>query len=376
MLNVPEEKLKITIHPNTKKYEGLEIDIANEFIGEMQGNLHHLNTTTRLDPKNPTLQSAYHLLQSEMIQNGYDPSDHSIDSQENLLLAGENGSEFRWETLQNYAPKICSPELFARRTRLKIQRTKKNIAELLKQNPNHSELEELQEMLENLNLNVSADILHKQVVAISEMPMFTAYVEQKKSFLQWWVNDRREHQGKGVSNAFEQQELGDMIQVLSQQNSKIGLKSEVLRYKNHQYFQNFNLSTHDVLHSDSLEFWQTEKNLQSFLRFMLAIRMSFDSEAPFYVFRFENSFAYLLCGFSNESLVYAMEHNQPKATIHAKILLRQTNQAYRELRATPDTNLALYHNCLKEGMLPFVQQLNRRLQIGLEDSFLNFFQVY
>ena len=51
-------------------------------------------------------------------------------------------------------------------------------------------------------------------------------------------------------------------------------------------------------------------------------------------------------------------------------------QAYRELRATPDTNLALYHNCLKEGMLPFVQQLNRRLQIGLEDSFLNFFQVY
>ena len=80
MLNVPEEKLKITIHPNTKKYRSLEIDIANEFIGEMQGNLHHLNTTTRLDPKTLPFKSAYHLLQSEMIQNGYDPSDHSMNS--------------------------------------------------------------------------------------------------------------------------------------------------------------------------------------------------------------------------------------------------------------------------------------------------------
>jgi hypothetical protein len=69
----------------------------------------------------------------------------------------------------------------------------------------------------------------------------------------------------------------------------------------------------------------------------------------------------------------ALERNQEMVPVHAKILMRQANQSYRELRSEDDPES--YHTCLKAAMHPFVHHLNRRVRMELPDEFLNFFRV-
>ena len=84
--------------------------------------------------------------------------------------------------------------------------------------------------------------------------------------------------------------------------SKIEEKPEVLRYKNYQFFRSFNATTHSQLNSITLGFWKDEKMRDYFLRFMTATRSAFAEHAPFFVFRFENSFTYLPVSYTHLTL--------------------------------------------------------------------------
>ena len=75
------------------------------------------------------------------------------------------------------------------------------------------------------------------------------------------------------------------------------------------------------------------------------------------------------------SVLASLATQSEQAPVHAKLLLRQANHVYRELFAEPEDDPSAYHNCLKETMRPFVNQLDTQLGLELPEEFTQFFKV-
>lgn len=374
MASTSDDKLKLTIWPGRQEEAaaGLFLDMDGETRQQARQALTGFTTLRNNFLQMGNLSRVLELLQGVLIEQLYSLRQIPDSLTRALALKGANQSELPCEVFQQFESQQCPPEVFLHRTRLKIRRTLRNLEELAKAFPDEPMLQEVGEMLREIPSDLDAVKLEQEVVALTQRPAFQHYLQAKDRFLTDWIRHQESEQGQIDPRALTEKELSGTLQALQAQQSKIEDKPEVLRYKNYQFFRSFNTTTQPQLSSVTLEFWKDEKMRDFFLRFMTATRSAFAEHAPFFVFRFENSFTYLLCGFPDDQLLEALERNQELVPVHAKILMRQANQSYRELRC--EVTNETYHACLKAAMYPFVQHLNRRVKMELPAEFINFFR--
>lgn len=375
MIDIANENLKLTIWPGSQSETGIHLDIADELRSQVHQTLGGVSGIRETMMGVNRLQPMFRIIQARIIDQLYGQTTPPDEFYSSTTLQGENGSELRCEVFQPWEPLRVSRDVFEKRTRLKIQRTLLNLRELEKAYPDNYDLSELMDKLSNLNLDSSAGVLRQKIMAVTRTTPFHSYLSMKQQFVDDWVTESSEAHADANYSPLDEAALSATMKALQQQKPLIEKKPEVLRYKDQNFFRYFNVPTHGVMNSLSTDFWKTEDNRDCFLQFMMTIRSSFPDVTPFFVFRFENSFTYLLCGFSDESLLKALEENRDVVPVHAKIIMRQANHSYRELTSEQMMNSTLYYNCLKEAMRPFVNHLNQHLQMGLPNYFLRFFEV-
>ena len=374
-MTIPSERLKLTIWPGQEEQAGLLLDLDSEVRTQAHWVLNGLSALQSNLLQIDKLKEVFQILQMKVVDQLFSLQQIPQTLTKALTLHGPNQSHLPCETFQQFEPKLCSSDLFRQRTQLKIKRTLENITQFLKAYPDEEPLRELESSLRYFKLDDSAQALDQTIRQLTQLPEFLRYLELKDQFLEDWKELQTKEQGTINTRLFSTPELSQIMKVLQNQKGKIEKKPEVLRYKKPQFFRSFNRVTHGEVNSISMGFWKIEKNRDQFLRFITATRKAFSEQAPFSVFRFENSFTYLLCGFPDEQLLGSLEQNQDMVPVHAKILLRQSNQSYRELTAEDGHDLTLYYNCLKEAMYPFILYLNQRVQMNLSDDFINFFRI-
>lgn len=371
-----DENLKLTIWPGQQEdtSAGLYLDMDTEVRSQAYRVLNGFTTLRSNFMQMGTLRRVVELLQGLLVEQFYSLRQIPDNLTKALALRGANDSELPCEAFQVWEKQSCDADLFLHRTRLKVKRTRRNLQELIKAFPDDPMLQEIEQALGRLSLDVPASQLERDVVAITQQPAFQNYLQAKERFLSEWIRKQEEEQSKMDTRALSGSELQGTLKALQAQRDRIDEKPEVLRYKNYQFFRQFNAQAHDCLNSYSLDLWGDEKTRDTFLRFMTATRSAFSEHAPFFVFRFENSFTYLLCGFPDTHLLEALEQNQDTVPVHAKIIMRQANQTYRELHSASEANRAAYHQCLREAMYPFVTHLNQRVKMELPSDFIHFFR--
>jgi len=193
MVHVPDEKLKLTIRPETQEYEGLEIVLSEENLEQTQSALQKLSTLEKAIEGNRALTPVLQIFQSKILEQAYGNGEGDID----FNLEHENGSALRVEVFEKFEPQSCSSEQYEHRAKLKVSRTIMNLRELIDLYPVNSDLSELVEILETLDKEEhSASELNKKIRQITQMPMFNEYLESKNSFLNDWVEEQKENSGK------------------------------------------------------------------------------------------------------------------------------------------------------------------------------------
>ncbi|MBF0237420.1 MAG: hypothetical protein HQM12_06920 [SAR324 cluster bacterium] len=375
MLNIPDEQLKLTIRPGRSQLGeiGIHLDIAQDLRTQAQLQAREFKSLKQFKPENSNVSTALRILQANLVNRLYRGVQQ--DLQKMNILEGPNHSQMAYEVFQDYPALVCDDDSFCRRSSLKIQRTLLNIGQLRQAYPVTAELSELEAVLQKVDQDADARVLRKTLLQLGRSVSFASYLKMKQQFVEEWVDTQKKQHCNADFNPLNDDELSGMMKALIQQKKQLVANHEVMRYKDQQFFRYFNSVSHDVLNTQSIQFWKTEENRESFLRFIMAIRSSFQETTPFFVFRFENSFTYLLCGFSDEDILSALEGNRDVVMPHAKIILRQSNQVYRELTVKDSGNQTLYFNCLKEAMKLFVLQLNHHLQIDLPPAFLRLFEI-
>lgn len=369
------DALRTTIPSNFSQDAGLELDVDAEFRLEAKEVLERLGAIKKEVEHDKSFLPIVEMVQAQVIDQAYSRENIEVDFDSLLNLKGPNDTELNFEVFRSGVSQECNADLFETRTRLRIQRTLLNLREL-RQAFGSYQLQDLEEQLNNyLEWDKSLKLLRHKLVTITRSNNFTTYLQFKQNYLDQWKESRETVQGKQDSAPLVESDLSSTMKALLQQKSIISEKPQVLRYTDYQFFRRFNSSPHQEIQSNRLDFWKTEENRDHFHQLITAIRNKFQVDAPFHVFRFENSFTYLLCGFSDENVVQAITDNQNVVPVYAKIVMRQSNKVYRELRSQDTGNRTLYFNCLKEAMLPFVEQLNKRLEINLPSSFIDFFRV-
>lgn len=354
---------------------GLALEVDQQFRFQAKGVLSRLAMVKEEVEDSVSFLPIFQMVRAKVIDQAYNRQSPAVDVEALLKLNGRNNSELNYEVFRPSIAKRCTPHTFEARTRLKIGRTILNLKELRKAYGS-SQLQELEEQLHNyLQSGGNPFVLRQKLVVLSRSSNFSTYLQLKQEFLEEWTQSQASFQGKFDPAPLADAALSDTMKALFQQKPIIHQKSQVLRFTDYQFFRQFNASTHNAIESNHLDFWKTEENRNHFVQMIQTIRNKYPVEAPFNIFRFENSFTYLLCGFSDDSTAEAILHDQTTAPVHAKILMRQSNKAYRELHSHDMGNRTLYFNCLKEAMLPFVEELNKRLQMDLPESFVDFFRI-
>lgn len=354
---------------------GVELDIFDEFRDHAKDTLLRLQTVSSDTIEDDGFRSVFQSVRSHVIDQAYRGDRGNVDMEALLKISGPNETHLDFEVFRPGSSQSCSVEDFEVRTRLRIKRTLLNLRELRRAFGSY-QLQELEEQLNNyLEMGMKPGVLRQKLLHLSRGNNFSIYLQLKKDFLEQWNAGQKQAQGQQEATPLADSDLSDTMKALFQQKSLISKKPQVLRFTDYSFFRNFNASLHHAVHSNGLEFWKTEANRNDFHQLILAIRNKYQVEAPFHVFRFENSFTYLICGFADEGVAQSLAEDKPTAPVHAKIIMRQSNKVYRELLAADMGDQTLYFNCLKEAMLPFVEQLNDRLQINLSPSFIDFFKV-
>ncbi len=365
---------RTTISANSAQASGLAHKIDQAFYSQAKDILNRLEIVQAELKNSDSFLSLFQMVRAKVIDHAFNGQDPNLDVESLIKLSGPNESELGYEIFRPGVVQECTPTHFEKRTHLKIARTLLNLKELRKAYGNY-QLQELEDQLTSYLELSSAFILRERLVSLSKSAHFQAYLQLKKEFLDEWKESQEALQGKCDAAPLVAVDLSGTMKALTQQRSLISQKPQVLRFTDYQFFRQFNTTMHQQVHSNSLDFWKTEKNRNDFHQMFAVIREKFPVDAPFQIFRFEHSFTYILCGFPDEGVSQAILQDQAHAPVHAKIIMRQSNKAYRELYSQDTGNRTLYFNCLKEAMLPFVEELNQRLQMNLPADFINFFKV-
>ncbi|MGK5093632.1 hypothetical protein WDW89_16680 [Deltaproteobacteria bacterium TL4] len=373
MLNIPDEKLKLTIRPGLKRGVTLPVDIAKAARGEALSVAKELRSLQQRIVHADVLKPVLKILQTRFVDRLF--RNQPVDAQKAVLLQGENKSQLHCEVFNPGTVQSCRERAFIKRTNLRIQRTLLNLKELRKAYPDNLDLEELGKRVSKIPANLPAMALRREVLKITLSHLFSTYLHLKERFVKDWVEKQNVNHGQANYLPLGDTELNESMRALQEQKPQIEGNPEVLKYKDQEFFRFFNAEPHKELNSDSLDFWKTDGNRDAFIQFVQTIRSAYPENRPCTIFRFDNSFTYLLCGFSDQCITDALKKGEATTSLHAKILMRKTNQTYKELTSYSASNKTLYHNCLKEALFPFVHHLNRHLQINLPESFLKFFQI-
>lgn len=353
---------------------GLAMEVHEHFCTQAKEVLRRLALMKKEVERTQSFLPLFYQVRGRVIGQAYRRDASEVEVGGLLKLAGANESRLDYEVFCSAPAKKCPPQEFEARTRLKIQRTLLNLKELHKAY-GQADLQELEAQLQT-DLQESNPLrLRQKLVALARSANFSTYLSLKQDFLDQWMGSNASQEGKFESIPLVNKALSETMKALLRQKSDIKKKPQVLRFTDHQFFQQFNATTHDAFQSRDLEFWQTEENRQAFLKMIQTIRQRYPVEAPFHIFRFADSFTYLLCGFSDDSTSDAILRECTTVPVHAKILMRQSNKSYRELLSHDTENRTLYFKCLKEAMRPFVEELNKGLKMDLPESFIQFFRV-
>lgn len=375
MIDIPDEKLKLSIGFPRVKSGKVELLIPEVVQEHSLTALSKIKNLQEQNSKNFLMEKIFHGLREQVIDRIWGMSDSDLESDKSLMsLFGQNNSKLYCEVFVPADVLVCEEDVFIRRTKFKVKRTILNLKELQKAYPDDYQLPDLEEKLENLDLSSSAGVLRQKIIALMRTTPYHTYLQLKQKYIEDWLKNREKKVGKCIFTPMEDHEFQETMSILAEHNKSLTEDSDVIRYKDHQFFRPFNMFSHKEVQSDSLDFWKTEANRNSFQEFVQLLWEKFAPPLPFYVFRFESSFVYFLCGIADDSLTGSIISKSKTAPIHAKIIMRQTNQAYRELNS--ENNFSeLYYDCLKTAMSPFIEKLNERLEFGLSKKFLSFFKV-
>ncbi|MBF0278132.1 MAG: hypothetical protein HQM13_10090 [SAR324 cluster bacterium] len=365
---------RTTIPAEPSQESGLSLNVNQQFRTQARDVLNRLEIVRGELNSSDSFLPLFQSVRAKVIDHAFNGKDPDLDVDSLIKLTGPNKSELDFEIFRPSQIQKCTPMHFEKRTHLKIGRTILNLKELRKAYGGF-QLQELEDQLQSYLELSSAFVLRQRLISLSKSSNFQAYLQLKKEFLEEWTESQQALQGKFNATPLVDMDLSDTMKALSQQKPMIVQKPQVLRFTDYQFFRQFNTTTHQHVHSNSLDFWKTEKNRDYFHQMITSIRQKFPVDAPFHIFRFENSFTYFLCGFSDECVSEAILQDQEYAPVHAKIIMRQSNKSYRELQSQDAGNRTLYFNCLKEAMLPFVEELSQRLQMNLPTDFVGFFRV-
>lgn len=355
---------------------GLELDVFEENRFYAKDTLLRLESVKNELPDNDAFRPIFDMVRAQVIDQVYQGENQDdVDFEELLKFKGPNDTELDYEVFRPSKPKWCSPELFEKRTQLRIGRTLRNLKQLRRAYGTY-QLQELEEQLNSyLSMGMSPAVLRQKLLHVSRSNNFSIYLQLKQDFLDQWKESQEAQHGQQEKTPLVEADLSETMKALFQQKSLIDQKPQVLRFTDYKFFRPFNATLHPAMSSMGLDFWKTEENLEQFHQLIVAIRRKYQVQSPFHVFRFENSFTYFICGFADEAVAESITEDKNTAPVHAKIIMRQSNKVYRELHSHDSHNQTLYFNCLKEAMLPFVEQLNKRLKIDLSPSFIDFFRV-
>ena len=372
MLQVSEDKLKLTLRPGLQKGETVPLDISKSLRTQARKIVQQLVGLQERIAHAEMLQPVFRVLQSHFVDTLY--QNEIPDYAQIVQMRGANDSQLHCEIFNPGTAHPCTSKQFVKRTHLKLKRTLLNLEELKKAYPDHTDLHDLEDMLLHVNDALGALSLQNQLLDITLSSAFTSYSNLKIQFLEEWLHSQETSQGQADDTPLSESELSNSMKALLEQRPQLQ-NSEILKYKDQQFFRRFNTQAHQELNSQTMDFWKTEDNQKGFAQFIESLRTTYPGESPFLVFRFDHSFTYLLCGFPDDQLVQAIQQGMDSATLHAKIIMRQSNQIYRELTSFSTANRTLYFNCLKEAMAPFIRQLNQNLRLDLPASFLSFFEI-
>lgn len=341
---------------------------ASELLEDLEALMTRMQSDERL-------HDAMTQLKSQLVDQFYANTTPPKNLANALSLRGPNDSQLPVEVFQEQTAQRLDTEGFQHRTRLKARRTLATIRELQNAYPDRTELQELAGMLDDLDLDGSATEMLQSVQELTQTGVFKLYLQAKTQFLTDWEELQESSHAQSDPAPFTPEHLIATMQALHFQERRLVNHPEVIRYKDCRYFRRFNLECDRTVSSLHTEFWGDDPMREHFIDFVQRIRDDFLDPTPFFVFRFKDSFTYLLLGSPDDGLLASLATQSEQAPVHAKLLLRQANHVYRELFAEPEDDPSAYHNCLKETMRPFVNQLDTQLGLELPEEFTQFFKV-
>jgi hypothetical protein len=314
-------------------------------------------------------------LKTQLVDEFYTNGTPANNLSHAFSLHGPNESQLPVEVFQEQAAQQVNAAAFQNRTRLKVGRTLATVRELQNAYPERAELQELAGLLDDLDLDGTATEMLQNVQGLTNTGVFERYLQAKAQFLSDWEQHQESSHAQSDPAPFTPEDLMATMQALHFQERRLVNHPEVIRYKDYHYFRRFNLACDRTVSSLHTEFWGDDAMRQHFIDFVQRIRDGFPNPTPFFVFRFKDSFTYLLLGSPDDRLLASLAEQSEHVPVHAKLLLRQSNHAYRELFAELEEAPSAFHNCLKEATRPFVNQLNTQLGLELPEEFTQFFNV-
>ena len=329
---------------------------------------------TRLEA-DERLHDAATLLKTQLVDEFYANGIPANNLSHAFSLRGPNKSQLPVEVFQEQDAQPVDAAAFQNRTRLKVRRTLATVRELQNAYPERTELLELAGLLDDLDLDGTAAEMLQNVQELTNTGVFERYLQAKAQFLSDWEQLQESSHAQSDPAPFTPEDLIATMQALHFQERRLVNHPEVIRYKDYHYFRRFNLACDRTVSSLHMEFWGNDSMCEHFIDFVQRIRDAFPNPTPFFVFRFKDSFTYLLLGSPDDGLLASLAKQSEQAPVHAKLLLRQSNHNYRELFAELEEDPSAFHNCLKEAIRPFVNQLNTQLGLELPEEFTQFFKV-
>ena len=354
---------------------GVAVNLETErrsHASELLAGLEELMTRLQSDER---LHAAATQLKTQLVDEFYTNGTPSPTLSKAFSLRGPNASQLPVEVFQEQAAQKVNASEFQKRTRLKVRRTLATVRELQSAYPDRKELQELSSLLDDLDLDGSAAEMLQNVQELTKTGVFEQYLQAKQQFLSDWEQLQDTEHAESDPTPFTQEDLMATMHALHFQERRLVNHPEVIRYKDYRYFRRFNLACDPTVSSLHTDFWGSDELREQFIDFVQRVRDNFLNPTPFFVFRFKDSFSYLLLGSPDEGLLTSLAEQAEQAPVHAKILLRQSNYVFRELSAESQEDPSAFHNCFKEALRPFVDQFNVQLGLELPESFTQFFKV-
>lgn len=376
-LDIPEHKLKISLPFVGRDKSEFPLRVNAGLRGQLQPTIDSLKLLEHEFSSSPQLFEIWLSLRAQLV-NQIVGGFHMLqeDQEEFLKLEGPHGSRLPVQVFQPSTAHKLDEETFVSRSHLRIKRTLLNLQQLMQAFPEREELKELEPHLQLLCDSSDSSSLNDSLQTLTASSEFETYLMCKEQFLDRWLQQQNGHAHKFNPEMFTHSELKTLFPLLNEHKKQWGEDADILHYTQLSFFRRFNGQVNPIINTSSLEFWKYNRVLQEFKSFVEQIWRMFATDEPMVIFRFEQSFTYLLLGYHDGMVLDHLLDGAGNVPIYLALVLRRADGTYRQIQSSDKKAQKLAEDCLKTALLPYFKQLNEKLKLNLSQHFMDFFKVY